>query len=272
LQPLGTNTPIIAINNAVMYHRLARKFGTERRFIAVQLFDPANPQPLANHTLEEIIAQYVRLIREAQPHGPYVLMGLCVAGIIAYEAAAQLRLAGEQVPLVIMAETWRTGYEPRLSRLRTKLLTLGLKFRYRMHTLQLLRTKKIKLEEFLATTRIAKWQRVMRLFSALHLIEDAAKPQELSWEDRLFLPALAEARDRHQVSTSSSDVVLLHSAAWGAALVDPSMGWSTHVTGQILGFKVPGWHEYMFHEDRSCAIIAERLKPLLERIDTANGK
>ena len=272
LQPLGTKTPIIVINNAVMYHRLARKIGTERPFIAVQLFDPANPQPLANHTLEEIVAQYVRLIREAQPRGPYVLMGLCVAGIIAYEAAAHLRRAGEQVPLVIMAETWRTGYEVRLSRLRIMLLSLGLRFRYRKHTLRLLRAKKMTFGEFLGTTRLVKWKRVMRLLAALRVIKHAANPPELSWEDRLLQPALAAARDRHQVSTSSGDVVLLYSEEWGAALVDPTMGWSSHVTGQILNFQVPGWHEYMFHDDRACALIAEHLKPLIERIDAAYGK
>lgn len=52
----------------------------------------------------------MRLIREAQPHGPYILFGLCVAGVIAYEAAQQLRQAGESVPLVVMVDAWAPGY------------------------------------------------------------------------------------------------------------------------------------------------------------------
>jgi amino acid adenylation domain-containing protein len=273
LQPLGTKTPIIAINNAVMYYRLAQKIGTERRFIAVQLFDPANPHPLSNHSLEEIIAEYVRLIRQAQPRGPYILMGLCVAGVIAYEAAAHLRRAGEEVPLVIMADTWRTGYEVHLPLLRTILLTLRDRFRYRKHTLRLLRSNKIRLEEFLATTRLAKSHRLMQLLWALRLIDDPAKPRELSWEDRLFQPALEEARDRHQVSTSSGDVVLLKSEqSWVAEIVDPTMGWSSHVTGQIHNFQLPGWHSHMFLDDPGDALMAERLQPLLERIDAAYEK
>jgi amino acid adenylation domain-containing protein len=273
LQPLGTKTPIIAINNAVMYYPLARKIGTDRRFVAVQLFDPANPQPLANHSLEEIIAQYVKLIREAQPHGPYILMGLCVAGVIAYEAAACLRREHEEVALVVMADTWRTHYEVRLPLLRNILLTLSARFRYRKHTLQLLRTNKIRLEEFLATTRLAKSDPLMRLLAALRLIEDPAKPRELTWEDRLFQPALEEARDRHQVSTSSGDVVLLQSDQnWFASRLDPTMGWSTHVTGRIHSFRLPGWHSHMFLDDPGSSLIAERLKPLLEQIDAASGK
>ena len=256
-----------------MYYRLAQKIGTERRFIAVQLFDPANPQPLSNHSLEEIIAEYVRLIREAQPHGPYILIGLCAAGIIAYEAAAHLRRAGEQVPLVVMADTWRTGYKIRLPLLRTMLLTLRDRYRHRKHTLRLLRTNKIALEEFLATTRLAKSNLLMRLLSALRLIGDPAKPRELSWEDRLFQPLFEAARDRYQVSISSGDIVLLQSEqSWFADVVDPTMGWSTHVKGRILNFRLPGWHDYMFHDERGAALIAEHLEPLIERVDAAHGK
>jgi amino acid adenylation domain-containing protein len=269
LQPLGTKTPIIAINNAVMYYPLARKLGTDRRFVAVQLFDPANPQPLANHTLEEIIAQYVKLIREAQPHGPYILMGLCVAGVIAYEAAAVLRREHEDVALVVMADTWRTGFEVRLSLLQQ----IGARFRYRKHTLQLLRSRKIRLEEWLASTSLVKSDRLMRLLAALRLIEDPNKPRELTWEDRLFQPALEEARDRHKVSTSSGDVVLLQSdQLWFVGALDPTMGWSTHVTGRIHDFRLPGWHTYMFDDVPGATLIAKHLEPLLARIDAAAGK
>jgi amino acid adenylation domain-containing protein len=273
LQPLGTKTPIIAINNAVMYYPLARKLGSDRRFVAVQLFDPANPQPLANHSLEEIIARYVKLIRDAQPHGPYVLMGLCVAGVIAYEAAAVLRREHEEVALVIMADTWRTGYDVRLPVLQSIRLALSYRVRYRKHTLQLLRSHKIPFEEFLATTRLVKSDRLMRLLARLRLIEDPTKPKALTWEDRLFQPALEEARDRHRVSTTSGDVVLLQSDQnWFAGEVDPTMGWSTHVTGRILNFRLPGWHTHMFVDEAGATLIAGHLAPLLERIDAARER
>src|ERR1700760_3826273 len=112
--------------------------------------------------------------------------------------------------------------------MRNILLTLSARFRYRKHTLQLLRADKIRLEEFLATTSLAKSDRLMRLLAALHLIEAPSKPRELTWEDRLFQPALEEARDRHRVSTSNGDVVLLQSDQnWFAPDIDPTMGWST---------------------------------------------
>ena len=109
IQPRGEKTPIIAINDTMRYYKLAQRIGTDRRFLGVQLFDPSNPCPLPNRNLEEIASDYVRLIRKAQPHGPYILFGLCVSGLIAYEAARQLRQVGEPVSLVVMADTWCPG-------------------------------------------------------------------------------------------------------------------------------------------------------------------
>jgi hypothetical protein len=52
-----------------------------------------------------------------------------------------------------------------------------------------------------------------------------------------------------------------------AKFLDPKMGWSNLVKGQLLHYRVPGWHDRMFH-DRGAAMIAEHLQPLLDRIDT----
>ncbi|MGH6793907.1 MAG: phosphopantetheine-binding protein, partial [Methylocella sp.] len=118
IQPRGDKTPIIAINNTMIYYNLARRIGTDRPFLGIQLFDPSNPRSLTRRDMNEIAADYVRLIREARPHGPYILMGFCVAGVIAYIAAQQLRQAGESVPLVVMADSWVPGYSKRLPYIR----------------------------------------------------------------------------------------------------------------------------------------------------------
>ena len=44
------------------------------------------------YKLEEIAAALVIHVREAQPEGPYVLAGLCVNAVIAYEIARQLNM------------------------------------------------------------------------------------------------------------------------------------------------------------------------------------
>jgi amino acid adenylation domain-containing protein len=267
IQPLGSKTPIIAINNTMMYYDLAQRIGTDRRFLAVQVFDPGNPQPLPSRSLEEITTDYVHLIREAQPHGPYILIGLCVAGLIAYEAAHQLRQAGEPIVLVVMADTWCPGYVVRPSFLQRILFNFNRRLSYRRHTLALLRSGTIRIEQFLATTRLAKWNRLMRLLSTLRFIEDPSKLTEAGWEERWFLPALVSARKNYQAPVSTGDVVLLESERLPLAnFVDPKMGWSNLVKGQLLHYRLPGWHDRMFH-DEGAAVIAEHLRPLLDRVD-----
>jgi len=107
----------------------------------------------------------------------------------------------------------------------------------------------------------------MRLLSTLRLIEDPSTLTEVGWEERWFLPALVSARDNYQAAVSTGDVVLLESEVLPLAdFVDPTMGWSDLVRGQLLHYRLPGWHDRMFH-DEGVAIIAGHLRPLLDRID-----
>jgi len=55
--------------------------------------------------MENTASRLVRSIRTQQPHGPYFLGGWCISGTIAYEIAAQLQGAGEEVALLVLLDT-----------------------------------------------------------------------------------------------------------------------------------------------------------------------
>jgi hypothetical protein len=124
-------------------------------------------------------------------------------------------------------------------------------------------------EEFLATTRLAKWPILMRLLSALRLIEDQPSIlTDVHYADRWFLPALDSARSSYQPPVSAGDVVLLESEVLPAAsFLDPKMGWARYVKGQLLHYRLPGWHDRMFHDEGAADEIAEVLAPLLNDAD-----
>jgi FkbH-like protein len=61
--------------------------------------------PLAHASIEEMASSYVASVREVQPHGPYLLGGMCAGGLIAYEMALQLTRAGEPVERVLLLDT-----------------------------------------------------------------------------------------------------------------------------------------------------------------------
>lgn len=56
-------------------------------------------------TIEDKAAYYLETIREMQPSGPYRLGGWSLGGCLAYDAARQLRAAGEDVEIVVMIDT-----------------------------------------------------------------------------------------------------------------------------------------------------------------------
>ncbi|SAL77280.1 acetoacetyl-CoA synthetase [Caballeronia peredens] len=58
------------------------------------------------HSVEEMAKVYVRRMREAQPHGPYALVGYSFGGLIAFEIAQQLVAAGEKIEMLCMLDTY----------------------------------------------------------------------------------------------------------------------------------------------------------------------
>ena len=56
--------------------------------------------------VEELANEYVRAMREVQPHGPYLLGGMCRGAHIAFEMATQLKAQGETVSLLAILDTW----------------------------------------------------------------------------------------------------------------------------------------------------------------------
>ena len=60
--------------------------------------------PIAHTRIEDMARCYIDEVRKKQPHGPYLLGGLCAGGVIAYEMALQLSRAGESVELLAILE------------------------------------------------------------------------------------------------------------------------------------------------------------------------
>ncbi|MGH6833953.1 MAG: condensation domain-containing protein [Methylocella sp.] len=270
VQPRGNKTPIIAINNTMIYYNLARRIGTDRPFLCVQLYDPSHPRSLPRRSLEEITTDYVRLIREAQPRGPYILMGLCVSGIIAYEAAQQLRQVGEPVPLVVMADAWCPGYIRRLPFVRRFLFICSYRLHSVKHKCGLVLSGKQPVAEFFMSFGLVRQSRIMDLAAALHLVSRANLGKD-DWANRWFLNYLEEARQHYRASASVGNVIVLQSDEVVTRFVDPKMKWSDLIKGKLLVQRVPGWHVDMF-QDEGADRTAEYLRPLLDQVDAERDR
>ncbi len=118
VQDQGTKTPIFFLHGDISgggfyCRKLSRDLGPDQPFYAlppVELSNPLEDRP----SVEEMAATHVKTIQSVRAHGPYVIGGFCMGGLIGYELARQLAAQGETVERLVIIDT-----EPRNRRLET---------------------------------------------------------------------------------------------------------------------------------------------------------
>ncbi|WP_395665189.1 condensation domain-containing protein [Methylocella sp.] len=267
IQPRGDKTPIISINNSMLYYTLAQKLGPDRPFVGISLVVPPGDEPPPDRSMSEIAADYVRRIKEAQPHGPYVLFGLCIGGALAYECAQQLSAEGEETPLLILADLWVPGYLASYPLHRKILYQLNYRARQLAHRVSLVLSGKSSFAEVLSSFTLVRKTRILDFAVSLGLVDGSKLARKvIGRKEWMFLMSLEHARDAYKIKPIGADVVILNSEEIVTTFADPKLGWGPLVKGRLSIFNLPGWHDEMFHE-KGAEAAARHLRPLLEEID-----
>lgn len=89
-----------------VYARLARYVGPEHPFYGLKARS-AEGREASPDSVEEMASDYLREIRSRQPYGPFIVVGECGGGVIAYEIAQQLRAEGQELALLVLMDTPR---------------------------------------------------------------------------------------------------------------------------------------------------------------------
>lgn len=112
LQAAGVRTPFFCVlaSDLGPYHlrQVSKCLGNEQPVYAVR-----PPQPVQGNRLgkmEDLARLSVAAIRSLQPRGPYALGGHCYGGVVAFEAARQLLLEGEEITRLILFDVPTPGY------------------------------------------------------------------------------------------------------------------------------------------------------------------
>jgi amino acid adenylation domain-containing protein len=82
------------------YLDLARELAGRYRVIGIE----SAAGGTAQDRLPELVIEYLRLIRRAQPHGPYRLGGWSMGGVLGYEVAVRLERSGAQVACLALLD------------------------------------------------------------------------------------------------------------------------------------------------------------------------
>ncbi|WP_411107204.1 amino acid adenylation domain-containing protein [Streptomyces sp. cmx-4-9] len=120
LNPRGAQRPLFCIHPGTgvgwPYAGLAQHLGPDQPLYAIQ----ARALSELGHspgTVEEMVADYLPLIREVQPHGPYRFLGWSFGGTVAHALAVRLAELGERTELLGMMDVHLLPTEPQRRRM-----------------------------------------------------------------------------------------------------------------------------------------------------------
>ncbi|MFJ1866046.1 amino acid adenylation domain-containing protein [Streptomyces sp. NPDC088097] len=214
----------------VRYAPVARALGAGRTVYGLQ--SPGmQPGEEACSTLADMARVYIEHMRKVHPGGPWHLGGYSMGGVIAFEAARQLKAAGEEIGLVALLDTNpRMDLDPTEDYATRILVTMGLKLDL----------------DLVALGELPEPERIRLLLE--RGIASGALPADYD-EDRLrrMLEAYrhnGDALERHVIEPFDGDVVLFRAEDRSADVVEEpyDLGWDARCGGRLTVRDTPGTH------------------------------
>jgi thioesterase domain-containing protein len=251
----GAKPAIVALNIASIYYPLAAALGPDIAFHDAPLPDPEMPAP--QRYFGDIARDCVDLARASRPHGPYVLFGFCVTGALALETARLLRAQGEDVPLVVLCDTWRPGFRETMKRFDKSLRLMQVRLAlWRKHR------DKLRLGEMNWSYVLRSWPLARRLALAdigewLGLLKEGPADFRIEAENRPLADHLHDSQTRFRPKPYDGDVLIFRSAEVLTGRLFPrALGWADVLTGPHEVIDCPGQHDEMFRKEGVVVISA----------------
>ncbi len=138
LQKKGSLPPLFCIHmhngNVHRWRVLVKHLGENQPVYAIQPRGLDNKQE-PHTSIEEMARYYIGVMKEAQPIGPYHLIGLCFSGMVVFEMAAILETQGEKVAFLGMLNNYAPPENPTIYKVKNELnkfmkMEMGDKFNY----------------------------------------------------------------------------------------------------------------------------------------------
>jgi amino acid adenylation domain-containing protein len=244
--PRHARQSIFAINNTGIFLTLSQRLNEDLSITALQLFDPLIQTDNLPGTIEEAAAQYLRLIREIQPGGPYALLGWCNGGTLAFEIARQLEEVGEVVSLVFLIDTWIPDYHKRLGWLRSGLARYSYRWGLIRNDWALMRSGQKSFWDFIADRPSVQlfYRRRKKAKEAFAEPAYAAAQVYDSW----LLDHTTEMLKAYEPNPISGRLTIFRSTSEPTGrFLDPKLGWGGMADDVDL-ILIPGDHFTVFSE------------------------
>ena len=255
IRATGDKAPVFVLNNMAVLFPLARALGEEHPVYALQLCPSATPLDLPPRDFRDLARDVVDLIRTARPNGPYILMGLCVFGTLAFEAAQQLRDAGEAVELVVLNDTWAPGHIKSLPKQEQRVRANLRRARNVSREFKRVFARERSLSEFLAGFTLLRKFGMIKLGEQLGMLEADVTETVMRTQNRWYTAYLLHAREGYQPTVYPGDVLVVRCEETlnGRYFAD-DLGWTSIVGGRLYVMDSPERHADMYLEAGSRAL------------------
>lgn len=307
IQSGGGRRPIYfapgAAENGLAVARIARHLGEERPVFMFQIpidLSDTQEKPLR---IEEIAQQYVRELLKLQPEGSYIVGGYSAGGLVALEAAQQLKRLGKNVDLLVVVDVpAQSAHYGILQRIIHRLgRWLHLHPRRERKLFLFFRDAFFRLDYFLSKglyemladtgTRLARflradWQgKVLLVMNKLNPVEptpitEKILPGSVEEGDQAWMDFDRHMREHFKLVNEAvkcyipkpyAGHVLLFRSTMGyrrpeMRMADPLMGWKKLVTGKLDVHVIPGNHLHIVREP-GVKQLGEILKSYLDALD-----
>jgi acyl-coenzyme A synthetase/AMP-(fatty) acid ligase/thioesterase domain-containing protein/acyl carrier protein len=108
VQTRGSRPPLFVVHDGTgslsCGRAMAAALGPDQPLYGIRC-EELNGQPVHARSLEALAGSYIERVKALYPHGPYILYGASMGGLIAIEMGRQLIAAGDEVPLIVLGDT-----------------------------------------------------------------------------------------------------------------------------------------------------------------------
>ncbi len=249
IQTGGSKPPFFCIHgieaNVIRFYALAKYLGPDQPVYALQA-QGVNDNCECHTRAEDMAAHYLKEIRTVYPKGPYYLGGYSFGGMIALEMAQQLLAQGEDLPSVVLFDTFCAPMGGTLSSRNITSIWAALLTCFRIPASER-RTYFTRLAN--APVRASRrWLHVLRL------------PRRIKKARKACLKAVAD-----YVPQGYPGRMILFRSTYKPLdqTTNPHAAWNTYALNGLESFEIEGNHENILLEPQVRA-VAKQLKKCLD--------
>ncbi|MDR9897010.1 amino acid adenylation domain-containing protein [Aetokthonos hydrillicola Thurmond2011] len=246
LQIKGNKTPLFLVHPAggygLIYSFLANKLDQNQPVYALQSQGlDGKQQPLSS--IKSMASAYIKVMREIQPFGSYLIGGYSLGGLIAFEIASQLESVGESVQNLLIIDTHPPDreiiVEDEILSLIIFVTEVGLHFNVKIE---------LDYEEIAVLNEAERLEHVLQIFQHHQLVPPNSGRNLVSGAINVH-KANSQASLGYQPKPINTPISLFKTEGLAQKFPNnPTLGWEELTSKQVYVRTVKGIHEELLRE------------------------